>query len=180
VVLKEVIGWPTVVTPEGTNIYLGDVYAGQRTKLIARVGIPATYTGNRVLNAKLAYTDLVTGDAGRAIAPVQAMWTTDEATVVASAQEGASVTAINALSAGMLKSSAEAYASGDVQQANVYVARSKAILAEAAEAWGDDEFKEQQQALDANARVYNDVAPTSTVGRHAVKKGKEMSRGWTH
>lgn len=134
--LREVYGWtaePSAAagTTDGTEVYVGDISAGQTRKIVLAVEVPAGTLGvQRVARAALTW-DPVDGGARRSTtATTFADVTADAGAVRASVDEDATVAAARARAGALSSASADAWRDGDDAKAREMMRGASSVLAE--------------------------------------------------
>lgn len=174
----EVIGWTAERTASGWTVDVGDVYAGDSRKIVARVRVAPHATGSAdVASAALTYVDIPTDAPASAGALARADVTPDLRVVEASVNDDAAAEAHRAWGNQLLDRSSRAYADGDVSTARELVRQGSGILAEAASAFSRPDLAEEAEDLRTQEALYDNLAPASPEGRAAVKSAKEKFRG---
>jgi Ca-activated chloride channel family protein len=171
----EVIGWDATPTVNGWTVWMGDIYAGDARKIIARVQVTGAQQDVMPVAAISArYNDIVDGRAAASTATANATTTTQVAQVEASLDEKVAVEAVRAWGNEFLVESTRAYTDGDVEEAKKLAGRSRDILDEAAIEYDNDTLRGDAANTRQQIGVYGAYAPTSAEGRRSVKATKEM------
>jgi Ca-activated chloride channel family protein len=173
----EVIGWDAQRSGNGWDVFVGDVYAGETKKVVARVRVRPTAGGELPVAAVDArYHDVPDARAAHTPAAAVARVTSDPAAVDASVDRAAAAAANRALGSWYLDRSTRAYEQGDAAQARSLGQQGSAVLREAARALGVPELSTDADVVDAVVAPMASVPATSEEGRIQTKKNKELYR----
>lgn len=171
----EVIGWDATPTSNGWKVSLGDVYAGETRKIVARVRVQADALGEMpVASVGAAYHDVVDGTLGASSAEAAVDVTDQIAVVEASVNEETAIEAVRAWGNAFLVDSTRAYTQGDVREAQELARRSEVILREAAATYDEEALRDDADNSRVQQQVYGAYAPSSSDGKRAVKAAKEQ------
>jgi Ca-activated chloride channel homolog len=175
----EVIGWDAEQTASGDwTVWMGDIYAGETRKIIARVRVTGDGADNqRVASVHADYLDIVDDVTAQAWGHANAEFTTDQSRVIASIDNHRSVEANRAYGNWYLDMSTRAYAGGDVDKAKDLAQNGERVLIEAANNFDAPALAEEAEDLNTQQQLYESYKPKSAEGKRAVKHGKEMFRG---
>ena len=169
----EIIGWTATRSAGGWSVYLGDVAAGSRTRIVAKVQVSPQAAGARTIDATATYSDLI--DARRASdADTETLTiTSDEVVVRRSVDPNAAAVARRAYGNWYLDMSTRSYADGD-QRAEALLEQGRALLLDAV---AHDPAAEADLAeLESTRSVFESVAPSHPRARQRVKANKERYR----
>ncbi len=170
----EVIGWDAETTPEGFSVWMGDVYAGDARKIIARVRITGSAApAMDVSKVTVSYTDMIDQRAATGTVLARAQSTTDPAQVAASIDRTVAVEAARAWGNEVLVQSTRVYVEGDRAGAAALARRSQEILREAASAYSAPVLLDDAALGSAQEQVYDRYAPTAPEAQGSVKRTKE-------
>lgn len=176
----EVIGWDAQRTGNGWTLFMGDIHAGAKRKVIARVRVDGNTTGElEVARATATYTDLTHEQHGvmaRSFDSAIASITLDPNQVASSLDPDAAAAANRAWGNRYLEMSTRAYEKGQREQALDYLRQGSTVLREAAVSTGSARLAEDAEQLDRQVDLYRGAAPKTTNGRRAIKMNKEMVR----
>jgi len=171
----EVIGWDATPTANGWTVWMGDVYAGDARKIIARVQVTGSQQDQMpVASISARYNDIVDGRVASSSTSATATTTNQVAQVEASLDEKTAVEAVRAWGNEYLVQSTRAYTDGDVEEAKQLAGRSRDILDGAATQYDNDTLRGDAANTRETITVYEAYAPTSAEGRRAVKATKEF------
>ena len=174
--LLDVIGWDAERDAEGWSVRIGDVYAGNSTKVVARVAIDGSRAVTGIgATATATYDDLVHGDQREERDEAVLDVTNSSQTVATSVNRDRAASASRAWGNWHLEKSARAYQSGEVDKAKDLITASNAILHDASIEFDDAELQEDAENSLHQKQVYEAHAPASTEGRRAIKAGKEYA-----
>ncbi len=172
VTIREVYGWDVAVGPDGTEVYLGDLYAGQSRKIVLAVDVPAETLGDRtVARADLTWTPVDGGAEGTANGSATARVTTDAGEVRASVDEAATVAATRARAGAYSRASADAWRRGDAAAAQGMMRSASGVIAETLAEVDAPELRVDRDA------IYAIESLGSTEGNsYAAKAASEAAR----
>ena len=170
---------PSAETREdGFRVFLGDVHAGERRKIVARVRVTAGASGALpVSTAHLEY--LRASDSGQAIADasVAAEVTADLARIDRSVDADAGKKVMRAISGAGLQSAANAYGRGNGPQAQRELDDGRKLLQSLGSRYRDLEGAAELDADLRGAATRFDAAPAASEdGLYLAKKAKEEAR----
>lgn len=175
----EVIGWDAVRTGNGWQLFLGDVQAGSKRKVVARVRVTGNTAGELdVATVRADYTDLTASpqqlaqSSDHAIATV----TVDPNQVASSLDRSRAADANRAWGNRYLELSTRAYERGDRTEALDYLRQGSGVLREAAASTGDAQLDRDARTLDEQVEVFKGSSPSAPSGRRAIKMNKEFVR----
>lgn len=177
----EVIGWDArPVGSDGWNVYLGDMYAGQTKKIIARVRIDGKIGDKTdlvtVADAAATYLDVADQRDARSSDVAEIQLTSDPSAVKRAVDRSRSIEATRAMGSKYLEMSTRAWADQDAARGAALARQGTELLRQQAAALGDDTLMEEAEALDASAESYRTVSPDSIEGRTMIKTNKERFR----
>ena len=172
--LVEVIGWDVKLFEEGYAVQVGEIYADDAKKIVARVRVTTAEAGQiQVGTVRAHYRDLVDGQRHASGAIASATVTRDHALLGSSVDRDNRIESTKAMGNWYLNESVKAFEQGQIIHAQELVQQGNAVLLEAAESLGDADLANEAKVLDAQAATYGRVAPSSEDGRRAIKSGKE-------
>jgi len=170
----EVIGWDATQSGSGWSVYMGDLYAGDSRKIIARVRVTGAAADTMsVATATVDYDDVVDSVAARIADTATAEVTTSVARVESSVDKDVAVEAVRAWGNAYLFDSTEVYNKGDRAEAARLARQGAEVLAGAASTYGSAPLAADAAASTAQAGVYETYAPETEEGKAAVKGAKE-------
>jgi Ca-activated chloride channel family protein len=175
----EIIGWDASPSANGWTINLGDVYAGETRKIIAKVRVTGEGVGStmQVATATANYLDTIDGVTAVSSASASAIVTRELAVVTKSVNREASVAATRAYGNWFLDQSTRAYAKGDNDEAQALAGQGAAILSSGSVSFDAPELEEDADDLRSQEALYDSYSPSSAEGRRSIKLGKEKFRG---
>lgn len=174
----EVIGWDAERHAQGWTVWLGDVYAGETRKIVARVRVDGGDSGSvEVADVRAEYHDLIEGRMSASTATAAAQVTTDPERLGASMNRDAAAEASRAWGTWHLDQSARAYAEGNVEESKRLISEGRKVLESAARQLAMPSLAEDAEALRNLGDVVETYDPSSIEGKRAIKGGKEMFRG---
>lgn len=177
--LVEVFGYQAEPTSDGFRIWMGDVYAGQTRKVVARVRVPATASGQSVTVAKVRVGEIGKNADYTPIA-VNATGTEDVQVVERTVNMPMAVAARSAESGALADKAARAYAEGKKDESIALAKASNLVAGEAASRYAAPELAAQAASVKVQEQNYSAFDNESEEGRREVKKNKEASRAWYH
>lgn len=177
--LVEVFGYTAEPTADGFRVYMGDVYAGQSRKVVARVRVPATSAGSEITVANVRLGELGK-DVRYSPVAVNAKGTLDALVVEQTVNKPMAVAARSAESGALADKAARAYAEGKKDESIALARASSLVAGEAASRYGAAELQVQADQINAQESNYKSFDNSSEEGRREVKKNKEVSREWSH
>lgn len=170
----EVLGWQAEQTARGWAVDLGDVYAGETRKIVARVRVAPGGPGLREVAAVDAdYVDLVDGQQATSHAVARVDVVQDSRLAERSWNKPRAAAAREAWGNQQLERSARAYQRGDRAQAQQYARSSASTLRQAAVDFGDEDLATQADNVEKLNDVFGSVEPESVDGRANIKQAKE-------
>lgn len=176
--LLEVIGWDTTRTDDGWTLWMGDLYAGETRKIIARVRVSGDVEGEiHVASVRADYQDLIEGLQASSHAEAPAHVTRDAHLVAASVDREAAVAAHRAWGNWYLDMSTRAYAEGDLPSSKRLIEEGKRVLESASRKLNAPALARDADELQRQSNIYDSYEPSSAEGQRAIKGGKEMFRG---
>jgi Ca-activated chloride channel family protein len=163
---------------DGFRVFLGDVHAGERRKIVARVRVTAGATGT--LPVSTAHLDYVrASDSQQAIADasVTAEVTADLARVERSIDADAGKHVMRAVSGAGLQAAASAYGQGKGRQAQQELEDGRKVLQSLGSRYRDLEGAAELDADLGSAATRFEAAPSASEdGLYLAKKAKEAAR----
>ena len=163
---------------DGFRVFLGDVHAGERRKIVARVRVTAGATG--ALPVSAAHLDyLRAADSAQAIADasVTAEVTADLARVDRSVDADAGKHVMRAVSGAGLQAAANAYGQGRGREAQQELEDERKVLQSLGSRYKDVEGAAELDADLGAAATRFDAAPSASEdGLYLAKKAKEEAR----
>jgi Ca-activated chloride channel homolog len=177
--LLEVIGWNSETQGRDVTVPLGNVYAGETRKIIARVRVTTTSDAREisVASVRANYHDIVENTDGTTLAEAKVSVTNDAADVANSVHRKRAVDANSAYGNWYLDESTRAYASGDVASSQALLRKGSNVLNTASRQLGAPELADEADDLNRQEVLYDAYTPSSDEGKRAIKGGKEKFRG---
>jgi Ca-activated chloride channel family protein len=162
---------------DGFRVFLGDVHAGERRKIVARVRVTAGAAG--AMPVSTATLDYVRADRERGIADasVTAEVTSDLARVDRSVDADAGKHVMRAVSGAGLQAAASAYGQGKGREAQQQLEDGRKVLQSLGSRYKDLEGAAELDADLGAAATRFDAAPSASEdGLYLAKKAKEEAR----
>ena len=173
VVVEEVFGYDN---DRGT-VFLGDLHAGEKRKVVARVRLPVDHSGTvDIADVHLGYTIAETGAAASSDAHVQALVTADTHIVKRSVNKKARRQAVTVQAAKLVDEGARAWAAGDVATNQANYQRAADMLRDYSVEFEDSEVAGSVQQVEEQRARFGAAAPASAAGVTEVKRAKEAAR----
>lgn len=173
----DVLGWDARQVDGGWNVWLGDVYAGETRKIVARVRVQGNEPGAfQAATVQADYLDLLLDGPARTTAVANATLTRDRAAAAASMDRTRSLASQEAWGAWHLEQSTRAWEAGDRDEALRANREGRAVLHQAAVDFEDEELEASVQQLQALGYVMETSSPHTYEGKGALKAAKEESR----
>ncbi len=175
--LLEVYGYDTVQNGDDTTIFVGDVHGGEKRKVVARVQIPDDQVATvDVADVALEYVNVDDGTKGLASVDLNADIVNDAALAKRSIDKDAGVLAVRAAANDMLARGAAQFANGRSDEAKQIFKRSRSLLRSASAQYETRDLDTDMEEMSLQAAEFETNAPSSSAGRRAVKKAKEVAR----
>ncbi|MBX2803863.1 MAG: VWA domain-containing protein [Myxococcales bacterium] len=173
----EVIGWDASRVDGGWQVFLGDVYAGESRKIVARVRVTGAALGERdVASVRVDYSDLLLTAAATSHAQATVTVTDDRAAVADSIDRQRAIEANRAYGSWYLEMSTRAYEKGDRRRSRELLGEGRALLNQASRDLSAPTLDDDARALDALGYVVEQHAPMSQEGKKHIKENKERFR----
>lgn len=175
--LIDVFGWDVTASGRWTEVYLGDLHAGETRKIVARVrgNAPSGQTAER-MEVKASYEDLTLQRYAldTTTAPVH---TTDSQRLSALTEHpGRALAARKAQSAWYLDQSAALYRSGDRSGAIRLASEGRGAVTSVSGDVSDPDISAAAELLQQLKDIGAHTPPSSFAGRGLLKSAKEESR----
>jgi hypothetical protein len=163
---------------DGFRVFLGDVHAGERRKIVARVRVTAGATGALpVSTAHLDYLRATDSEPAIADASVTADVTADLARVDRSVDADAGKQVMRAVSGAGLQNAANEYGRGNGPKARQELDDGRKVLQSLGSRYRDLEGAAELDAGLGDAATKFDAAPSASEdGLYLAKKAKEEAR----
>ena len=177
--LLEVIGRKAESSGRGLTIPLGNVYAGETQKIIARVRVQTSTQADELMLASVRadYFDIVDNVDGVTQAEAKVRVTDNAAVVASSVHRKRAVDANSAYGNWYLDESTRAYASGDIASSQALLRQGSTVLNTASRQLDAPELADEADDLNRQEVLYDAYTPSSDEGKRAIKGGKETFRG---
>lgn len=173
----DVIGWDAQRSGNGWDVFVGDVYAGETKKVVARVKVhPAQVAAFEAAQVDARYHDVLDHAPAHTPAAAVASVTTDPREVARSVDKTAAAAANRAWGSSYLDRSTRAYEKGDTAQARTLAEQGAALLRQAAQELDLPELANDAETIEVNAAPMVSAPATSEAGRIQTKKNKELYR----
>ncbi|MCB9758991.1 MAG: VWA domain-containing protein [Alphaproteobacteria bacterium] len=176
--LVEVYGYDVEPSTSGFRVWLGDVYAGQTRKVVAKVRVPSGTAGLEPMVAQVALDEL-----GAPVdyipVPVLAKVTADVHEVDRVVNRELAVIGTSAQSSALADKAARAYAEGRQKDSIQLIQASQLVAGEAASRYNDPSLQTQADDIAIQQESYINFDNSSVEGRRAVKENKEKARDWS-
>jgi Ca-activated chloride channel family protein len=177
--IQEVYGYDLSATDDGYSVFLGDLYAGQTKKLVARVRVPDHQTGSvDVVTARLHHVDADTRATHARTAHVQATVTRDREMVHESVVVQARKQAVQARVGQHVDEAARTYAAGDLASNQASMDEAIELMETFSADFEDDEMLDSLGYVHEQKDSFATNAPSSEGGRANVKRAKESARAY--
>ncbi|MDP2313182.1 MAG: VWA domain-containing protein [Pseudomonadota bacterium] len=174
--VREVYGWTAARVGDETEVYVGDISAGQTRKIVLAVDVPTGSLGEyAVARAELTW-EPVDGGATQAVdAAARVTVTTDAAEVSASVDPAATVAATRARAGVLSRASADAWRDGDGARARTMMRSAASVLEETLAEVDAPELRADRKTIDSiEALGYSEGA--SYAAKAASEAGRDLSR----
>lgn len=177
VVVEEIYGYEAALGARGGEVFLGDLHAGERRKLVARVRVDTQGAGTvDVAGVALGYTDAATGAPGHAEAAVQARITADQRVARASVDRKARKQAVRVQAAKLVDEGARAWDAGDMATNQASYQEAERLLRAYTDEFDDAELEASAEKVEAQRGAFGRARPASAAGAVEVKRAKEAAR----
>jgi len=173
--LGAVLGYRASQSGNVVSVSLPDFSAGQLERVVVRLNVTDDTVGRtvRVMDLKLAYTDLIRNVGVQNATTLSAVVTDRREEVLARQDKWATVYAARARSAANMQKAAEALRSGRKDEAKGYIQQNQALFHEASAVSGAEavaaDVAEQQATLDEYDGAENEEETRSAVKKSKVK-----------
>lgn len=180
--LGEVLGYRASQSGNQVHVSLPDFSAGQLERVVVRLNVTGDTVGRtaRVLDLKLAYTDLIRDAEVANEASLSAVVTNRHEEVLARQDREATVYAARARSAVNMQKAAEALSEGRKDEAKLYLQRNQALFDEASAVSGSAavaaDQAEQRAVMDEYDSAEGEEARRSLVKKSKVKALKSFGK----
>ncbi len=174
--LLEVIGWPATTSRNGYSVYVGDVYAAARRRIVARVRVTGTGDEIAVAQASTRYDDLASGGSAVARTEARSRVTADLREVAASAVPDVGFVASRAAGNWYAEKSVVAQRAGRKEDARQMVQQAREVLITASKAYQRPELDADLQRFDNNNAILESAPLASPAASRAVKSTQEDAR----
>jgi Ca-activated chloride channel family protein len=175
--ILEVYGYDATTTGDATTIFVGDVHGGERRKVVARVQIPDDDLRTvDVADIDLRYVQALDGKPGLAEASLTARIVEDTRIARGSIDKDVGVLAARAAANSLRARGAMAYADGRRGEARRQMQRSRSLLRSLSSRYGTEDLNDDLEEMTVQAAEFEANSPTSSEGKRAVKKAKEVAR----
>lgn len=173
----DVLGWDARQVDGGWSVWLGDVYAGESRKIVARVRVnEADLGGFQAATVEADYLDLVLDTQARSTAVATATITRDHQQAAASAHRDRTIASQEAWGAWHLEQSTRAWEAGNREEALRANRAGRDVLRRAAIDFADDDLEAAAEGLEELGSVMEAASPHSYDGKGVLKAAKEESR----
>ena len=179
--VREIYGYDMERSKDGYSVFLGDLYAGQTKKVVARVHVPDGALGSvDVVDAVVTHVDANTSQAHRATAHVDATVTKDTRVARASVVQDARKQATKAQVGTLVQEAAQDYARGDIAGNQATYDKAWELVNEFNTDFEDDEMLQSLGYIAEQKQEFAKARPASSAGKAQVKRAKEGARAYTH
>lgn len=173
----EIIGWDSSAQSDGFSVYLGEMYAGETKKIVAKVRISGRDLGDHpVATAEASYVDLVDDRSAVSKDDANVLITNDPAVERASVDRSRSIEVTRAVGSQLLDLSTRAYADGDQARSRRLAEEAVVRMKQGAADLAEPSLAAEADRLDNDTRVFEIHAPSSAEGRTIIKQNKELFR----
>lgn len=183
--IRKLYGWsaarPTERgATEGTEVYVGDISAGQTRKIVLGIEVPAGTVGGRsVAHAELTWVPVGSAAGAdvqhRASAMAMAYITTDADAVRDSMDEAAIIAATRARAGALSSASAEAWRAGDSATARTLIGRGSLLLAGTLTEVDAPELRADRQTF-STIEALGESEGSSYAAKAASEASRDLSR----
>ncbi len=183
--LLDVVGWdergwvadcPNTLCEVGFSVDMGDMYAGQTRKIVARVRVSAPREGGelKLASVNLGYDDVIDGAPGNAARIVVATGTQDVAVVDKSLDRDRTKGAAMAWGNEQSQLAARAYADGNIAEAEEYAKKGESWFGyNATLLGGDADLQMRAERTEQMRNTMPTVSPSAPAARRVVMQAKE-------
>ena len=179
----DVYGYQDPVATDHYEVFMGDIYAGQVRKLVMRLDVPPCEEQKlSIARVQLEYSDLTSQPVDEILdaQSVTAAITTDSTVASSSLHRESSILATRAQAAEMAEQAARAFQRNDRAAAQRELGRASVMLQQGSSSLNAPELLEDDATYSEAAPIYQMAAPSSAMGRRALKQQKEASREYAH
>ncbi len=178
IVLEEVYGYEADIGNSGARVFLGDLHAGEKRKVVARVRVPTDRAGAvEVAQVDLRYANADSGSLATAHADVSAQITQDVALARRSVNKKARKQAVQVQAAKLVDEGARAWAAGDLATNQASYRQAEKLLNDYSVEFDDADVAHSADAMEQQRGAFGRAAPASAEGAVEVKRAKEAARG---
>ena len=179
--VREIYGYDIERSKDGYSVFLGDLYAGQTRKLVARVHIPDGHLGDvSVVDAAVSHIDAESSAAHRVTSIVAATVTPDVGIARRSIAKDARKQATKAQVGMLVDAAARDYAKGNVASNQAHYDKALDLVNQFNVDFEDAEMLDSLVQIESEQQVFAEAPPASAAGRANVKRAKEGARAYTH
>lgn len=174
--LLEVLGWEPTRTADGFSVFVGDVQARAKRKIVARVRV--TGTGDRVAVATVdaRWDDVVLDRPAAATIVATAAVTDDPRVAAGSTVPERAIAASQAYRNARIEQSNRAYKAGRRDEAKGLLADAEQVLSVASHDYAAPALAEDARRAAEQASTIEMYDADSEQGKRAVKQSQELSR----
>lgn len=171
----ELLGWSGTRVDGGWSVYLGDVYAGERRKIVARVRTTSMATGGEV-HAVAHYQDAIEARAATSRDGTPVALTTSLAEANRSVDPHAKALAQRTYGNWYLEMATRSYAEGRQSESLDLLDRGKEYLERSARAVPMPDLMDDLDRFEASREMVETQPPTASGAMRHMKKNKETFR----
>jgi len=179
--ILEVYGYDLARGAGGDSLFLGDLYAGETRKLVARVHIPATHTGSVVVGeASVTHTDAESRSRHRVAAQLTVEVTRSARSASASVDATARKHATRAQIGGLIEQAARDFEDGNLSANQAAYGKAAELAHRFHNDFEDREMLESLAYLNKQQTAFARSPASEEGGQAEIKRAKERARAYTH
>jgi hypothetical protein len=157
-------------------VYLGDVSAGERRKIVIRARPTAALTERQAVSARLTYHDVLDRQAADESHRTEVRSTTDAAEAQRSFDPAVAALGRRTYGNWYLEMATRTYADGHRQQSLDLLDQGRRVLEQAAQELPMPELDRDLRRFDDSRGLYEQQAPSAPAAQRHVKKTKDRFR----
>lgn len=172
----DLLGWSGQRIDGGWSVYLGDVSAGERRKIVIRARPTAALTDRQAVSARLTYHDVLDRQAADESHRTEVRSTTDAAEAQRSFDPAVAALGRRTYGNWYLEMATRTYADGHRQQSLDLLDQGRRVLEQAAQELPMPELDRDLRRFDDSRGLYEQQAPSAPAAQRHVKKTKDRFR----
>jgi len=172
----DLLGWTGQRIDGGWSVYLGDVSAGERRKIVVRARPTGALTGPQPVTARLTYHDVLDRLAADETHSTDVRTTQDAAEAQRSFDPGVAALGRRTYGNWYLEMATRTYADGNRAQSLDLLDKGRQVLEQAAEELPMPEVEIDLRRFDDSRGLYERQAPSAPAAQRHVKKTKDSFR----